>query len=118
MGGHTMQTITIAERLWLEPTILGATLNYSEQPEGGYHYRVGMGFRSIAGCDKALAQPGSIWMLQDKSLIIQVNLDGDISMIFCPGTEMERQVIMTGEILSTFKNAIHFLNLASEPQQN
>src|SRR4051812_19687048 len=113
-----MQTITIAERLWLEPTILGATLNYSEQPEGGYHYRVGMGFRSLTGCDRALDTPGAVWTLQDKSLVIQVSLKGEVKMTFCPGTAMERQLILIGDALATFKSAIHFLNLASEPQQN
>ena len=67
-----MQTITIAERLWLEPNILGATLNYQDT-QSGWHYRVGIGFRSLSECDKSLQIRGSLWMLQDKSLMVQWN---------------------------------------------
>lgn len=110
-----MQAITIAERLWLEPTLLGATLNYSEKPNG-WHYRVGIGFRSLSGCDRALHTPGSEWMLQDKSLKIEA--DKVLTLVFCPGTAMERRLVLVGDELETFKNAIHFLSLASEPRQN
>src|ERR1041385_2995380 len=102
----TMQTITIAERLWLEPTLLGATLNYSERAEGGWHYRVGIGFRSMAECDKALHMDGITWALQDNSLVITT--DKEITLTFCPGTQMERQIVLSGEALDTFKSAIHF----------
>jgi len=111
-----MQTITIAERLWLEPTLLGATLNYSERPNG-WHYRVGIGFRSLAACDRALHQEGAQWALQDNSLAIEEGAK-NLTLTFCPGTEMERQFVLTGEELELFRQAIHYLALASEPRQN
>jgi hypothetical protein len=111
-----MQTITIAERLWLEPTLLGATLNYSERPNG-WHYRVGIGFRSLGECDKILnKEPGTSWALQDHSLVIQG--EKEITLTFCPGTQMERHFVLSGEELATFKRAIHFLTLSSELRQN
>jgi len=110
-----MQTITIAERLWLEPTLLGATLNYSEQ-SNGWQYRVGIGFRSLMECDRALQNGSAVWMLQDKSFMVDGNKE--ITLTFCPGTEMEQRLVLSGEELQTFKNAIHFLTLASEPQNN
>ena len=110
-----MQAITIAERLWLEPTLLGVTLNYSEGPHG-WHYRVGIGFRSLGECDKAIKVGGAPWVLQDKSLMIEG--DNELTLIFCPGTYMEQRFVLTGESLQTFRSAIHFLALASEPQKN
>ena len=110
-----MQAITIAERLWLEPTLLGATLNYSERPSGVL-YRVGIGFRSLAQCDKALKEKGAHWGLQDNSLLI----DGveELTLTFCPGSAIERKVVLSGEELAIFKEAIHFLTLSSEPRLN
>jgi hypothetical protein len=113
--GGPMQTITIAERLWLEPTLLGATLNYSELPNG-WHYRVGIGFRSLAECDKSLQTEGSTFALQDNSLVIC--RDKELYLTFCPGTPMERQIVLSGEALDTFKSAIHYLTLSSEPRKN
>ena len=110
-----MQAITIAERLWLEPTLLGATLNYAEKP-GGLHFRVGIGFRSLSECDKALQIKGGSWMLQDKSLMVEG--ETIMTLVFCPGTAMERRLALVGDELETFKNAIHFLSLASEPRLN
>ena len=110
-----MQAITIAESLWLEPTLLGVTLNYSDGPQG-WQYRVGIGFRSLGECDKALKGRGTQWILQDKSLMIQG--EGELTLTFCPGTYMERRFLLTGEALQTFKSAIRFLALASEPQKN
>jgi hypothetical protein len=109
-----MQTINIAERLWLEPTLLGATLNYSDQPQG-WHYRVGIGFRSLEECDKTLDKGGR-WTLRDQSLSIEGQ--DELVLTFCPGTEMERRLVLSGEALETFRSAIHFLTLASEPRQN
>jgi len=110
-----MQNITIAERLWLEPTLLGATLNFADQPKG-WHYRVGIGFQSLGECDKALHASSSLWMLRDKSLLVEG--EGELTLTFCPGTEMESQLVLKGEELLTFKQAIHFLSLASEPRNN
>jgi hypothetical protein len=110
-----MQAISIAESLWLEPTLLGVTLNYSEK-SNNCHYRVGIGFRSLGECDHALAGGGAPWILQDKSLMIQGNKE--LTLTFCPGTHMERQCILTGDALEIFRRAIHFLALASEPQKN
>jgi hypothetical protein len=110
-----MQAIAIADRLWLEPTILGATLNYSEEPNG-WHYRVGLGFRSLGECDKALNEKGGDWQVQDKSLRVQ---EGSVlTLTFCPGTAMEQRIALSGQELETFKSAIRFLALASEPQKN
>src|SRR3954465_9908644 len=114
-GGRAMQAITIAERLWLEPTLLGATLNYAEKPNG-LHFRVGIGFRSLSECDKALKVKGNGWMLQDKSLLIEG--ESVLTLVFCPGTEMERRLALVGDELETFKSAIHFLSLSSEPRLN
>src|SRR5258708_11715660 len=110
-----MQAISIAERLWLEPTLLGTTLNYCDQTNGSL-YRVGIGFRSLAQCDKVLKEKGTHWGLQDNSLF----LDGDqeLTLTFCPGTAMERKFVLTGNELETFKEAIHFLTMASEPRLN
>jgi hypothetical protein len=110
-----MNMITIAERLWLEPTLLGATLNFADKPHG-WHFRVGIGFRSLSECDKALRGPVSLWMIRDQSLRIEGSKE--MTLTFCPGTEMEQQLVLAGEALDTFKQAIHFLSLASEPRQN
>jgi hypothetical protein len=110
-----MRTIAIADRLWLEPTLLGATLNFSDQPQG-WHYRVGIGFRSLGECDKTLRESGSVWILKDKSLMVQGG--STVILTFCPGTYMERHFVLSGQELQTFKNAIHFLTLSSEPRQN
>ena len=110
-----MQNITIAERLWLEPTLLGATLNFADQPNG-WHYRVGIGFKSLGECDKALQGNEALWTLKDNSL--QVSGTSEITLTFCPGTEIEKQLVLTGEELETFRRAIHFLSLASEPRLN
>ena len=110
-----MQAITIAESLWLEPTLLGVTLNYSDGPQG-WQYRVGIGFRSLGDCDKALKVRGTQWILQDQSLMIEG--DRELMLTFCPGTPMEQRLVLTGEELQTFKSAIRFLALASEPQKN
>lgn len=110
-----MNTITIAERLWLEPTLLGATLNFADQPHG-WHFRVGIGFRSLSECDRALRSPSSLWTLRDQSL--RVEGTNELTLTFCPGTTMEQHVVLKGEALETFKEAIHFLSLASEPRQN
>jgi hypothetical protein len=109
-----MQTITIAERLWLEPTLLGATLNYADQATG-WQYRVGIGFRSLEECDKTLDKGGR-WTLRDQSLTIEGT--EQLTLTFCPGSEMEQRLVLTGEELETFRSAIHFLTLASEPRQN
>jgi hypothetical protein len=109
-----MQTITIAERLWLEPTLLGATLNFSDRPQG-WHFRVGIGFRSLEECDKTLDKGGR-WMLRDQSLVIEGT--DELTLTFCPGSEMERQLVLSGEEMEIFRSAIHFLTLASEPRQN
>jgi len=110
-----MQAITIAERLWLEPTLLGATLNFADQPQG-WHFRVGIGFRSLGECDHALQAPSSLWTLRDQSLRIEGTTE--LTLTFCPGTEMECKLILAGAELETFKQAIHFLSLASEPRLN
>ena len=110
-----MQAITIAERLWLEPTILGATLNFSDEPHG-WNYRVGISFQSLSECDKSLTHKGSIWTMRDKSLTVQG--DRELILTFCPGTYMERCVILKGDEKETFKSAVRFLTLASLPQQN
>src|SRR4051794_25205499 len=110
-----MQAITIAERLWLEPTMLGATLNYADG-KSGWHFRVGLAFRSLGECDQVIKGGPGAWVLKDKSLIVESN--GEITLTFCPGSVMEQQLILTGAELQTFKNAIHFLALASMPHLN
>ena len=75
-----MESISIAEKLWLEPTMLGVTLNYSEGPQG-WHYRVGIGFRSLGECNNALNQQIE-WMMRDKSLRIEG--DEQITLTFNP----------------------------------
>jgi hypothetical protein len=110
-----MQAITIAEQLWLEPTMLGATLNFAEQVNG-LHFRVGISFRSLGECDKALRTQGTTWMLQDKSLMVRSS--ADLTLTFCPGTELERKLVLSGDELETFKHAIRFLTLAFAPQNN
>ena len=110
-----MQTITIAEQLWLEPTLLGVTLNFTDRPHG-WHYRVGIGFQSLSDCDKALKEVNCSWTMRDKSLTIEG--ERDITLTFCPGTYMERCVKLNYEELHAFKNAIHYLTLANIPSQN
>jgi len=110
-----MNTITIAERLWLEPTLLGATLNFADKPHG-WHFRVGIGFRSLSECDKSLRNAYSLWTIRDQSLRIEGTQE--LTLTFCPGTTMQQQLVLSGEALDTFKQAIHFLSLASEPRQN
>src|SRR3954470_8878633 len=100
-----MQAITIAEQLWLEPTMLGATLNYADATNG-WHFRVGLGFRSLGECDQVLKGKGDQWVLQDKSLVVET--DGDTTLTFCPGSVMEQTIVLSGAELATFKNAIHF----------
>ncbi|OGR92695.1 MAG: hypothetical protein A2992_10350 [Elusimicrobia bacterium RIFCSPLOWO2_01_FULL_59_12] len=110
-----MQMITIADRLWLEPTLLGVTLNFSDRPNDR-HYRVGIGFRSLTECDNALCQERVEWMMKDKSLLIQGSRD--LTLTFCPGTRMEQTLVLTGEARETFRGAISFLGLASESRNN
>ena len=77
---------------------------------------MGIEFQSLDECEKALKAPGTPWILQDKSLMIQE--DKDLTLTFCPGTHLERRLVLAGEELQTFKHAIHFLSLASAPQKN
>ena len=110
-----MQAITIAEKLWLEPTLLGATLNFSDKPLG-WHYRVGIGFQSISECDTALKGKDCFWTMRDNSL--SITGDRELTLVFCPGTPMERCVVLRGEELHALKSAIHYLALTSQPRQN
>ena len=110
-----MQAISIVEQLWLEPTVLGVTLNFSDKPKG-WHYRVGIGFQSLSECDSALKETNCLWTLRDRSLTLSG--DKELTLTFCPGTHMESCLVLSGEELRAFKYAIHFLSLASLPQRN
>lgn len=110
-----MQTITIAEKLWLEPTLLGVTLNYTDT-QSGRHYRVGIGFRSLMECEQALAQDRVEWHLKDHSLLIEGQ--EELTLTFCPSTPIAIRVVLNGEPLETFRSAIAFLGLASECRNN
>lgn len=113
-----MQAISIGERLWLEPTLLGVTVNYSEGPDG-LHFRVGLGYQSLAECDRLIGEHQYLWTLNDGSLSIR----GDakkLTLIFSAisGSAALRGHTLSGYDLWLFRTAIHYLNTAHWPSLN
>jgi len=108
----TMNSITIAPRLWFEETLLGATLNYQSSchPEEGVLFRVGLSFQSLLDCDKSLAHPACLWTIRDGSLSVYGDFE-ELTLTFSSvdGTLIEVGVSLFGEELNAFRYAINAL---------
>ena len=113
-----MQAISIGDRLWIEPTLLGATLNYSEGPNG-LHFRVGIGYQSLAECDRLIREHEYLWTLNDGSLSIRGNR-ARLTLIFSSAAtpQVLRGHSIAGDDLTLFRRAIHYLNTAHWPLLN
>jgi len=113
-----MQPIAIADRLWLEPTLLGATLNYAEGP-GGFHFKVGIGFDSLLECDRIIKERRYWWVMGDGSLSVFGNGSKLVLTFSSPSDPLvQRRMVLSGEVLRTFKSAIQFLGLAVQSRLN
>lgn len=112
-----MQTITIVDRLWLEPTLLGATLNYAEGPQG-FHFRIGINHRSILECARALKQGACAWTVADGSFSFH-GTDQELTLIFSGGKlPVERRIVLTGHDVALFRRAFGLFMEAVIPRLN
>ncbi len=104
-----MNSINIAERMWFEETLLGATLNYwSPQDPEAILFRVGISFNSLEECSRRLGGSSTFWTIRDGSLSIH----GDSEQLTLTFSAADPQGIQTsvplyGEELRLFKAAIH-----------
>ena len=104
-----MNSITVAEKLWFEETVLGATLNFlsRENPEDVL-FRVGISFKSLEDCCVQIQKNSTKWSIKDGSLQIY----GDREQLTLRFTSVQGDPIVTavslyGEQLKVFKYAIH-----------
>jgi hypothetical protein len=103
-----MNSISIADQLWFEETILGATLNYRSLKGGeSVLFRVGMSFQSLQDCNHQLTQSSCLWTIRDGSLSVQGDIEG-ITLRFSSanGGAFRSELALYGEELRTFKYAI------------
>lgn len=104
-----MNSISVGQRLWLEETALGATLNYRSMdgPEGVL-FRVGMSYQSLQQCNSELAKRDCLWTIRDGSLSVYGDSE-QLTLTFCSASVpfLQTGVSLFGEELKTFKWAIH-----------
>jgi len=104
-----MNSITVAEKLWFEETMLGATLNFwsHEQPEGVL-FRVGISFKSLEECSRQLQGNSTMWAIKDGSLTIYGDRE-ELTLTFTTveGQYLECALSLYGEELKVFKYAIN-----------
>ena len=109
-----MQTVTIAEKLWLEPTPLGVTLNFYEDAKR-LHFRVGISFESLLHCESALREPKILWALSDRSLLLFGDTQG-LTLAFSAvstAAPVRVSMVLTGRELQAFTRAMnHFSAVA------
>ena len=112
-----MHPITIADHIWLEPTLLGMTLNYSEGPQG-LHFRVGMNLRSIKEAAQALQDARFVWAIRDGSFSFFGD-DDQLVLTFTAGQQpVHRQFVLKGREVDEFKQAIGIFREAAIPRLN
>jgi hypothetical protein len=112
-----MHKITIADHLWMEPTLLGVTLNYSEGPRG-LHFRVGISHYSVKDCDRALQNTACLWAVRDGSFSIFGD-QGELTLTFSAGKQpLQRRLVLSGQQLEDFKQAIGLFTEAAIPRMN
>ncbi len=103
-----MNSIAIAERLWFEETLLGATLNYrsSEDPDCVL-FRVGISFQSLQDCQRELSKSGCLWTIRDGSLSVYGDSE-ELTLTFCSceGPFIQAALSLFGEELKVFKYAV------------
>ena len=102
-----MDSISIADRLWFDETLLGATLNYRSND---VLFRVGISLKSLEDCNNALAKATCLWTIRDGSLSIYGDLE-QLSLTFCSvqGSFVQSAISLYGEELRLFKYAVNAL---------
>ena len=104
-----MNSITVAEKLWFEETMLGATLNFcsQEHPEGVL-FRVGISFKSLEECSQQLQGNSTMWAIKDGSLTIYGDRE-QLTLTFTSvdGQYLESALSLYGEELKVFKYAVN-----------
>lgn len=106
-----MYSINIADRLWFEETLLGATLNFqlSEGPRSVL-FRVGISFRSLHDCDDALGRRHCSWVIRDGSLSIEGDVE-ELTLGFSglADNRLHADVLLHGDELKAFRYAVNAL---------
>jgi hypothetical protein len=100
--------IEIADRLWIEQTLLGATLNYcTDEGSQGVLFRVGISGRSLRECSRQLSLPLCLWTIGDGSLRVYGDSDEiALSFITVPQGLTRAEFCLSGEQVVAFRRAI------------
>ena len=106
-----MQSINVADRLWFDEDLLGATLNfYSDCRPGGVLFRVGISFQSLQQCNIALSTSVCDWAIADGSLsIIGDREELSVAFTSLQGGDLQSVVKLRGIPLKTFKYVVSSL---------
>lgn len=105
-----MSAISVCDKVWFEEDLLGATLNfYSDCRPGGVLFRVGISFRSLQDCSKALSSRACSWTISDGSLSLWGDQE-EIALGFVAlGGGPQTSIKLHGTSLKTLRYAIHSL---------
>lgn len=103
-----MNAISVSDKVWFEEDILGATLNfYSDCKPGGVLFRVGISYRSLQECNKALSAHICSWTIADGSLSFWGDQE-EIALAFVSlGTQpVQSSIRFRGQALQMLRHAI------------
>lgn len=105
-----MHTINIADRLWFEETLLGATLNcQTSEGSDGVLFRVGISFQSLQDCDHLLRRGRGFWTICDGSLTIEGDME-ELTLAFTSAADrFHADVLLHGDEPKKFRYAINAL---------
>lgn len=106
-----MFTIGIADRLWFEETLLGATLHFqSGEGPAAILFKVGISFDSLAACDHAIGSRECHWHIRDGSLRVEGDPEGlDLTFSATNDHDVHAEISLYGEELKVFRYAVNAL---------